>query len=176
MVLVFLAAVEEDSVITLKPSDSKVSAFSKENEERVNHHLLTTNRKMEFEKAKRRNENYLTSPRVGDSALNQSQNYYQPKGVVMDSDRRESQRVQDGKRSQGPENYLSPANQVQREIAVQNSEEYYRRQAQEDYARQFVENAKKDGWAVELDENYVVKSVKRIKPDTNPRLFGAGSR
>lgn len=50
---------------------------------------------------------------------------------------------------------------------AQQQDEAYRKE----YARQFIENARRGGWDVKLDENYRVKSVKKIRHANQFDLF-----
>ena len=50
---------------------------------------------------------------------------------------------------------------------LKESNEFYKKE----YARQFVENAKKHGYAIELSSDYRVLSVKKINKKDTPNLF-----
>lgn len=177
-VLIFFASLQEESVITLRPSDNHISANSPEAEAAVNRHLLSTNRQIELQQQLKRIENFNSTPKVGDQVFNPGSNYPIQAGVVMGTDRRDQQRLKDGESARRQQDFNNPSNVVQREMANDQAVARDLASAKEEYARQFVENARKDGWAIELDDDYVVRSVKKIK-DNKPRLYGpdqAGSQ
>jgi hypothetical protein len=137
----------------------------------VNKHLIMTNKKIELEQERARLEHLTDTPSVGDQILprNKPNALY---GVDHSSDRNELNAVRDLERP--PElNISSPDAVIQSELAdtaaIAESERRYR----DEYARQFIANAKAAGYAIELDDNFVVKKVMKIKPQGRT-LFDRG--
>lgn len=63
---------------------------------------------------------------------------------------------------------------LQNEIFQQQKQNELNEANKEEYARQFVENARRGGYAIELTPapDYKIKSVKKIIPRNEPSLFG----
>lgn len=128
----------------------------------VNKHLLMTNSKIELEREKARLSNLPSIPAVGEQILNRTKPY-QVRGVEVGSDRNEGNAVRD---LQKPKelNLASPDTVIQSELADGETQAQRELEYKREYARQFIENARAGGYDVELDENFVVRSVKKIKP------------
>ena len=135
----------------------------------VNKHLIMTNKKIELEQEKARLEHLAEAPSVGDQVLPRTRpnTLY---GVDHSSDRNELNAARDLSR-QRELNLHTPDAVIQSELADSDAISERERRFREEYARQFIANARAAGYEIELDDNFVVKSVKRLRPNTNPRLF-----
>jgi hypothetical protein len=72
---------------------------------------------------------------------------------------------------QKPQDQSTPADIVQQRL-YENDQLMKASQAyREAYAQQFIENARKGGWEVELGPNFEVLSVKKLKENRGPSLF-----
>jgi hypothetical protein len=145
-------------------------------DEIVNRHLKQTFYKIESDKVKVMVENSAINPQVGKSIIpTQIQN-----GVDMEPDRNDESIARDLDPANGSESNYKLDHQIQGQLQDLETEQASRAAYQAEYARQFVENARLKGWEVQLDENYVVISVRQIKKrDANLPLFdptGGGSR
>jgi hypothetical protein len=145
-------------------------------DEIVNRHLKQTYYQMERDKVRVMIENSAVNPQVGKSILPPTKDV----GVDMEPDRNEEVIARDLDRSKGSESNYKIDHQIQGQLQDQENEKMARESYQSEYAKQFVENARQKGWDVQLDENYVVISVRPIKKrDANMPLFvpnGGGSR
>lgn len=67
--------------------------------------------------------------------------------------------------------------QLQDKISIQEQNKEYNEAYQKEYARQFVENAEKGGYAVKLSDDYKVIGVKKIrKPNSvSPKINNNGA-
>lgn len=153
---------QQKSKATHKIEQSKV-------ENLVNKHLIMTNKKIELEQEKLRLEHLSTNPEVGASILPRGRHgaLY---GVEQNSDRSETNAIRDLERTKEM-NLASPDAVIQSEFADRQSQEIQISNYRNEYARQFIANARAAGFAIELDDNFVVKSVKKIKPQEEA-IFG----
>ena len=143
----------------------------------VNKHLLMTNKKIEIEQERARLINNPGVPSIGEQILPRSKPY-QVRGVDHSADRNEANAVRDLEKPRDL-NLASPDTVIQSELADTETLTAQDLQSRKEYARQFLENARAGGYAVELDENYVVRSVKKIEPSHRMHLFdsrGGASR
>ncbi len=131
---------------------------SSELEDRINKHLLSTNSKIERERDLMRIENFNSLPEIGSSVV--------PSAPLA------KQRIIEEAAKVPEQSQLNPRDSIQAQIVEEKEIAAWNQRQKEEYARQFVENARQAGWAIELDDEFVVKSVKRIRPDRKPRLFG----
>lgn len=138
-----------------KPKDlSKIESV-------VNRHLIMTNKKIELERERARLEHLADTPEVGDSILPRARpnTLY---GVDHGSDRNELNAVRDLERA--PDiNISSPDAVIQAEMADKQAIAESERRFREEYARQFIANARAGGYDIELDDNFVVTKVRKIK-------------
>lgn len=68
-----------------------------------------------------------------------------------------------------------PSEVIHSKIFEDDKFDKYNEEYKQEYARQFIENARKNGWIVELDEKYQVKSVRPTrKPSQQNQLFNSG--
>ncbi len=127
-------------------------------EKSVNKHLMLTNEKIEFERRRMEIENATG----GDFNSTKAQETYNPQdsGLDLSSDSRAAE-VADilgrGERKEGEP--LNPHDVIQKELFNAQQEAAYSEAYKKEYARQFVENARRGGYKVYLDENYRVKQV-----------------
>ena len=153
--------------------------FSKQQlstDEIINRHLKQTFYKMENDKVRVMIENSAVNPQVGKRIIPaQIEN-----GIDMEPDRNEESIARDLDRTRGAESNYKLDHEIQGQLQDLENEQNSRAAYQAEYARQFIENARQKGWEVQLDENYVVISVRPIKKrDANLPLFdpnGGGSR
>jgi hypothetical protein len=166
-----------------KPGHADFASFdprSERVESIVNKHLKMTDQRiiLQADKAQFESSNL---PTVGDQiwpTTNEKRHRsFEPQrgGVDLSSDPREEVAIADLNRdSKDYGNYRSPHS------VIQNEEYYKDRQAEEQrlfrerYAHQFIENARRNGYAVKLNSNLVVTDVRKISPaeTKNPREPG----
>ncbi|QLY25657.1 hypothetical protein [Bdellovibrio sp. KM01] len=127
-------------------------------EKAVNKHLMLTNEKMEFERRRLEIENAAGS----DFNSTKAQTTYNPQdsGLDLSNDSRAAEVANilgRGERKEGEP--LNPNDVIQKELFNAQQEVEYSEAYKKEYARQFVENARRGGYKVYLDENYRVKQV-----------------
>ncbi len=140
----------------------------------VNKHLILTNKKIELAQEAARLKNVQTIPAVGEQILPR----WKPSevvGVDQSYDRNELNAARDLARH--PELSLnSPGAIVQSEMADSEVTTQLESEQREEYARQFIQNARAGGYDVELDENYRVKKVRKIRPVGPTQAQGGAAR
>lgn len=153
---------------------SRSSAVDKVNklEESVNKHLTSTNDRIEFSRQRMALENARAAKDLRETV---AQPTYLPErsGVDLSTDPRGYEIANElGRGSRFESMPSSPDEEIQKELfnAQQNAE--YTKAYKDEYARQFIENARKGGWLVELNDDYKVISVRPIrKPSQSMELF-----
>ena len=147
-----------------------ISAYSPEADALVNQHLVVTSRSLELQAKRRHVENQFSAPQLGESVLVDRLKDKKDYGVDHSSDTNESNAYDDLNRYRQDVRLTDPdtiiTNQLHDEDRAMAYDESYR----EEYARQFIENARRNGYEVRLDENYVVTSVKKIRTPSSSIL------
>ncbi|WP_295906066.1 hypothetical protein [uncultured Bdellovibrio sp.] len=156
------------------------TAKSEKYEKSVNRHLMFTNEKMELERQRMQVEN----ARLLNTDFNstQPQRAYQNENHLdLSSDTRAQELANELGRGEKQEEYATPHDVVQRELFNAQQMREYSQAYKEEYARQFVENARRGGYKVILSEDLTrVISVTPLRNpsqsvNTNMQLFGSGS-
>lgn len=167
--LVFFALQKEEGQTRMSSKmPQAVSANSAEAEKVVNKYLKQTSKAIEMQQIQTKIQNQFVIPKVGEviSANNEARkkktiNISNPEVV-----------------GSNPSVYdtSSPAAKIQNELADQQQLEDYDQKFREEYIRQFVENARQNGWKLVVDENGVIKSATPLNMEEKPRLFDGPSR
>lgn len=140
-------------------------------EKSVNRHLMLTNERMELEKQRMAVEN----ARLLNEGSNRAQRAYtNDNRLDLSSDTRAAELANELGRGTRTEEADSPHDIVQRELFNEQQAQGYSQAYKEEYARQFIENARKGGYKVKLSEDLSrVISVTPIRTPTNQMdLFG----
>lgn len=152
-------------------SPHQVSVNSPEAEKAVNKYLKEINKSIEMQQLQSRIQNQNIRPKVGEvispnafSRNNKKQN------LKVDS------LVEQNSSHHIIYDTNSPSGQIQLELAEQQRLEEYDQKYKEEYIRQFIENAKRNGWKITVDENGTIKSAAPINREQNPRLFDGSPR
>jgi hypothetical protein len=156
-----------------KPPSNDSTARAKEIEERVNKHLFQTSQKIELNREKMQVE----TAEMADKGVRPIQREPDlPNGVDFSGDPRIESLVQDlGRDVKDSGDPKSPNDLIQAELFQQDQLQQYSEAYKKEYARQFVENARKAGYEVVLSESYKVLAVKPLrKPAQDFRLFNNG--
>ncbi len=162
----FLAALafwyDQTSTVAGTSAESPILKGKKreELERAVNNHIQLTNRKIETDKEKIKQEASFTIPRVGQLLLTAEGQPVDP--IDMRGDRNEFNSTRDMRRDrlETP----SAGDIIQQDLADNQARERQNAEYMKEYARQFVENARRNGYEVELDSEYKVKNVRQVKP------------
>ena len=138
----------------------------------MNRHLLFTDKHIELSKERVKLENWKASPQVGENLFGEKKKD-SPSNLDLSQDRRESQVLNDLKRNEKQTDYVSPDSLIQSQLSASGEQSKYEQEYRKEYSRQFIENARKAGYEVVVNENYVVTSVKKIKGEDRAHLFKA---
>lgn len=139
------------------------SAYSQKTENRVNDHLFITSKKIELEQQQAALKNEFYAPTVGDSVWPKQGDKFKDYGVDHSPDANESAAYQDLNRDSKELNYESPNAVIQGQLYDQQKGAQYEHEYKKEYTRQFVENARRNGYAVTVNENFVVTKVAPIR-------------
>lgn len=143
-----------------KPSKPRV-------EELVNKNLFLTSKTMDLEAQKKAAENN-NAPQIGESILPTVKPQIS-KGIDHSADTYETQALEDMRRDRKDLNYVSPDHVIQGQLYEQQQRAEYEANFKKEYARQFVENARRNGYLVQLSDDYVVLSVTPLRrPNSAP--------
>lgn len=129
---------------------------------------------------KHSNEVLEKAPSLGQTT---EQRAYRPEGFDLSSESSARDLAKDLNRDNVQNSALpeTPDQLIQSEIFNQQQLADYSAAYKEEYARQFVENARRAGWEVVLDEDFRVISTRRIRnpahssPIISPSTTGYGS-
>ncbi|MFM6929878.1 MAG: hypothetical protein ACKOX6_15520 [Bdellovibrio sp.] len=164
---------------TRKGSVAPAAVKTEKFEKSVNKHLMYTNEKMDLQRRRMEIENARLA---ADFNSTKSQATYQPQtsGVDLSTDSRAAEVANElGRGVRREEEALSPHDVIQKELFNSEQNAEYTQAYKEEYARQFVENARRGGYKVILDDQYRVKQVIPIRnpsdaSGSNIQLFGTG--
>lgn len=145
------------------------AAQSKEFEEKVNKHLFHTSQSIEISREKMQ----IEVNKVENQGLGQGAPKEEFHKLDFSTDPRAEALLRelgrDVKESNGPSN---ADEQVQADLFEAQQSQEYSEAYKREYARQFVENARKAGYIIKLNDDYKVISVKPLrKPADNFELF-----
>jgi rhamnose utilization protein RhaD (predicted bifunctional aldolase and dehydrogenase) len=159
--LIFMSLGSDNKKARGASSKTKTSEYQKN----VNRHLMLTNERMEMERKRMAIENFQSADRFQDS---KAQKAYQPNQELdLSTDTRGyeiANEIRRGpKESNGPS---TPDEVVQAELYLREQANQYDEAYREEYARQFVENARRGGFKVKLSED--LSRVISVQPIRNP--------
>lgn len=147
----------------ISPDQARILKEKKreELEKSVNKHIQMTNRKIEIDKEKIKQEAVFTIPRVGQLLLNPEPG---SDPIDMRGDRNEMNPARDLRR--GTVDTPSAGDVIHREMAENEDRKRQNEAYMKEYARQFVENARANGYEVELSADYKVVNVRKVNPNS----------
>lgn len=132
-------------------------------EKAVNRHIQDTNRKIEIDKEKIKQQAAFTIPQVGQMLMNSEGRPIDP--IDMRGDRNELNAARDLRRNLLDSN--SADNVIHSEMADKEARRRQNEEYMREYARQFVENARRNGYEVELSPDYKVLNVRQVSPGSD---------
>lgn len=169
--LIFAYLGSEDS----KPARAvETTVKSEKYEKAVNKHLMFTNEKMELERQRMAVENakLLNSDF---NATTPKQAYTNDSKLDLTVENRAAEIANELGRGLKEEQAMTPDEVVQRELFNQQQSQEYSRAYKEEYARQFIENARRGGYKVILSDDLSrVISVQPLRSRQSMELFGTG--
>lgn len=130
----------------------------------VNEHLRKTAEQIEMQRRQMGIRNWQLANEYGQTVAERA--YTPPKeGAELMEDGSAQNVANDlGKGETRPSGIPNnPADLVQYQLFAAQSAQEYSDSYRKEYARQFIENARRGGWEVRLDENYKVISVKPVR-------------
>lgn len=146
---------------------------SQEFEKAVNRHLFSTSQHIELEQEKMA----LEASRLQSQGIKvQSGPNLEGNGVDLSTDPRAEALLKAlGRDVKEPGSAVNPNDLVQSELFEEEQSNQYSEAYKKEYARQFVENARRAGWVVKLNDQYKVMSVQPLrKPSQNFDMFQGG--
>ncbi len=156
--------IKKMDVFSFIDDDKKqISAYSPRAEALVNRHLLVTNQEVQLQEQRMRLENKFYAPQLGDSIWPKIDQHKKNLGVDHSADRNERTAYEDLNRDKHQLSVSDPDHIIQQQINDNDKQNEYEAAYRENYARQFIENARAHGYQIELDSSLVVKSVKQIR-------------
>lgn len=146
-----------------KFSEISATVKSEKYEKSVNKHLMVTNETMALQRQRMEIENARLAKDL-DSTSAQPAYQAPTEGSNLNSENRAAEIANELGRGERKESAnLNPDEIIQKEIFNAQQMEAYSKAYKEEYARQFVENARRGGYAVQLDDNFKVISVRPIR-------------
>lgn len=149
-----------------------VQIDEKEKIQRVNQHMKEMAIQVERDRLRRAQEarNELKRAESGYA----QEGYTHDQGLTFESEKSMEQLASELDRSQSlREDQLTPEQIVNNRLLDLQMEQKADMAYREEYARQFIENARAAGWEIRLGPNFEVLSVKKIRP-RKPSLFESG--
>ncbi len=143
-----------------------------QHQDKINLHMSLTEKQILLKQQQTDLQNTLTAPVIGDSIFSDKLKKTYMEGVDMSSDRNEASVIQD-LRSKPELHFERPDQIIQGELLDKESGREFQESYRQVYAKQFVENARRGGYEVVLDDNFVVVSVRKLKKDPPQRLFNS---
>ncbi|MNL05062.1 hypothetical protein D3C87_1256430 [compost metagenome] len=146
---------------------TKTSEYKKN----VNRHLMLTNEKMQMERRRMDIENFQTADRLQDA---KAQKAYQPRhDLDLATDSRGFDIANEiGRGEKQAEEPTTPAEVVQAELYYRQQANQYDEAYREEYARQFIENARRGGYRIKLSDD--LSRVIQVQPIRNPSGVNTG--
>jgi hypothetical protein len=150
-----------------KTSGPSAVVKTKKFEQSVNRHLMLTNERMELEKQRMDVENQKLMNSSGFSSTRAQKAYTNDDRLDLSTDNRGAEVANEmGRGAQRNEDLNSPHDIVQRELFNEQQAQQESLAYRQQYARQFVENARRGGYEVRLSED--LSRVISVKPIRNP--------
>jgi hypothetical protein len=131
--------------------------------ELVNKHLFMTDQAMELSKEKVAIQNQFANLKIGQSIVPGKKFEPQQLGVDHSPDSNETTAFDDLNRYPKTITATNPDNIIQGQLRDQDETKRYEVAYREEYVRQFVENARRAGYDVQLNDDLVVVSVRPIR-------------
>lgn len=141
----------------------------------VNRHIQMTNRKIETERERIKIDAAFAIPRVG-HLVSQASKEFQTGRLELKADRGEYNSARDVDRRGESTQSISVSNVVHNDMAEAELQRYADEAYRKEYARQYIESARRNGYDVQIDANYRVISVKELPPGSVKEAAGEAFR
>ena len=149
-----------------KKSPASVSAYSPQAEALVNKHLFLTSQYQYLRGKKTAAQNSYMAPQLGDSIWPKI-SAKKEMGIDHSPDSNERNAYDDLNRYRKDLHYTNPDQVIQGEMVDEDLQDKANGEARLAYVQQFLDNARRNGFIVKLDENFVVVNVTKA-PDRLP--------
>lgn len=175
LLIIFSAREEKPKV---KSNEIPAAVKSEKFEASVNKHLMLTNEAIEMQRQRAEIENARLTQELENS---KSQQAFTPHNESLDfSTENRSAEIANimGRGEKATELLQDPRDIVQKELFNKQQMDEYSKAYREEYARQFVENARRGGYLVKLSADYRVLSVTPIRkpiPNRNEKILNPNS-
>ena len=147
-------------------------------EKAVNKHLMTTNEQLRMQEQRMILENARSTKDI-DANFQKPIVKHHSEGVDLSHDNRAADIATLMGRGEQPNNAPQDPNDIiQRELFTKEKMEEYSKAYRDEYARQFIENARRGGYKVQLSDDYKVLSVVPIKkpvPNKHEQILNPNS-
>lgn len=150
---------------------NKVSPTVVDTRELVTKHLQMTNKRLELDQQQATSQNSFEMPVVGER-LNERKDFPRVQGVPMNPDRTEHNAPHDLKLKKQL-TFQTPGAEVQGHLRDQDDNEIANAELRTIYIQNFLENARRAGFEVRLNDDLVVTGVRRVNPE--PSKSGTAS-
>ncbi|WP_374001033.1 hypothetical protein [Bdellovibrio bacteriovorus] len=161
MIFVYLGTSDPPKKVAGAPAAAKSEKFEKS----VNRHLMLTNEKMEMARQRMQVEN----ARLMNSDFSETKAqaaYENDRRLDLSTDTRAQELAEELGRGSRREEAMSPHDIVQKELFNAEQAQEYSQAYKEEYARQFIENARRGGYNIILSED--LSRVLSVTPIRNP--------
>lgn len=167
LIFMSLGSDKKKSTAGVASAKTKTSEYQKN----VNRHLMLTNEKMQMERRRMDVENFQTADRLQDS---RAQKAYQPRhDLDLNTDSRGFDIANEiGRGTKNAAEPSTPDEVVQAELYNRQQANQYDEAYREEYARQFIENARRGGYKVRLSDD--LSRVIQVQPIRNPSGANTG--
>lgn len=164
-VWVMLSDIPNKSELQDLPESS--NRVSKEEVSRiVNKHLSIIGQQQDLHEQSETAKNILTTPRIGDKIIIPNLKK-RSTSFGLDADVNESNAYEDLHRYKKDLEVYKPDHEIQSELADQEYQKKYQAAFEEAYIKQFIENAKANGYEVKLNDKNEVIGVKALRRPSN---------
>lgn len=169
--LALFFGLEEDSSVSVNPARIPQSQLKPEYTEKARKHLMMTADEVRFQEIRNRQEVLDSAPALSKTAEQRAFNPHE--GLDLSSEDSAKKLAQELGRSNDQNAYApeTPDQLIQNQIFNQDQLDQYSQAYKAEYARQFVENARRGGYEVELTEDFRVLSVKKIRDPAGKSIF-----
>lgn len=132
----------------------------------VNKHLWMTGQKQDMHEQSEAAKNQVVSPKIGDKILAPKLKQATTQ-LGLDADANETNAYNDLHRYRKELQIYKPDNQIQAQLADQQAFDKFETAYQEAYIKQFIENARLNGYEVRLNDKNEVVTVRPIRLPSN---------
>lgn len=144
--------------------------------ESVNRHLQYTQKRMDLEREWVAQKEKSSRNLIGAGKSSTSAAFKNLNGLDLTEEKSGKQLMEELDRGSSSARYSEdPAQLVQKKLAIEQQQQEMLQAYRQEYNRQFVENARKNGWEIRLDENSKIISAKPVRRPSQEGPQGSGA-